>query len=101
MPFHAGPPPKKKKKTYGLPSPPLLRRWPDGPQSEDAEHVQGATWRRVYLERDAHAVLEARATAPSEELLPIYVQVRDWRAAGPSCPAAPGCNSSAVGWWGG
>lgn len=37
--------------------------------------MQGATWRRVYLERDAQAVLEARASAPSEDLLPIYLQV--------------------------
>ncbi|KAL4423998.1 hypothetical protein ABPG75_001299 [Micractinium tetrahymenae] len=50
-------------------------KWPDGPQSEDAEHVQGASWRVVYLERDAQAVLEARAAAPSEELLPIYLQM--------------------------
>ena len=28
-------------------------RWRDGPQQEDAEHVQGSSWLRLYLERDA------------------------------------------------
>ncbi|PSC73457.1 F-box SKIP31 isoform X2 [Micractinium conductrix] len=50
-------------------------RWRDGPQQEDAEHVQGSSWLRLYLERDALAVAEARDSAPSAELLPIYVQM--------------------------
>ncbi|KAL4421845.1 hypothetical protein ABPG77_001327 [Micractinium sp. CCAP 211/92] len=64
-----------------------ISRWPDGPQSDDAEHVQGATWRRVYLERDAQAVLEARAAAPSEELLPIYLQMATARRSEALSPA--------------
>jgi hypothetical protein len=50
-------------------------RWPDGPQLEDAEHVQGVTWKTLYLERDERVVAEARHAAPSQELLPIYMQM--------------------------
>ncbi len=51
-------------------------RWPEGPQQEDAEHVQGVTWKTLYLERDERMVAEARHAAPSQELLPIYTQAR-------------------------
>jgi hypothetical protein len=57
-----------------LPRPPLPPRWPEGPQSEDAEHVQGSSWKSLYVERDQQAVLEAQRQAPSEAMLPIYLQ---------------------------
>lgn len=50
-------------------------RWPEGPLQEDAEHVQGVTWKTLYMERDERVVAEARHTAPSQELLPIYTQM--------------------------
>lgn len=57
-------------------------RWPEGPLQEDAEHVQGVTWKTIYMERDERVVAEARHTAPSQELLPIYTQARQGQGRG-------------------
>ena len=58
-------------------------RWPEGPQQEDAEHVQGASWQLLYIERDHQSVLEARQSAPSAPLLPIYLQMATARRSEP------------------
>lgn len=50
--------------------------------------MQGVSWKTLYLERDERAVAEARYAAPSQELLPIYVQARRrWalRTCQPAC----------------
>ena len=62
---------------------PYACRWPEGPQQEDAEHVQGASWQLLYIERDHQSVLEARQSAPSAPLLPIYLQMATARRSEP------------------
>lgn len=54
------------------------QRWPSGPeqQAADAEHVQGCSFKVLYLEADGREVAAARAAAPSEAFRDIYLQAR-------------------------
>lgn len=53
--------------------------------------MQGVSWKTLYLERDERAVAEARHAAPSQELLPIYVQARKQR---PLRTCQPACGAT-------
>ena len=70
-------------------------RWPSGPeqQAADAEHVQGCSWKVLYLEADEREVAAARAAAPAEAFRDIYLQVVGglpcW------CPARRGAHDDA------